>query len=92
MTDEEENKLDDTINRFIKADAGQAKTEDADPSGRVTPDAEDIRKYLDALPEDERGRLQLKARQDVLSEVQHHDVGLGDQRARGGQALGRLQV
>ena len=40
LTDEEENKLDDTINRFIKADAGQAKTEDAKQAGATsTPSA-----------------------------------------------------
>ena len=34
LTAEEEDKLDDVINRFIKADAGQAKTEDAKQARR----------------------------------------------------------
>ncbi len=34
LTDEEESKLDDIINRFIKTDAGQSKTEDAQQARR----------------------------------------------------------
>jgi hypothetical protein len=38
-----------------------SKTEDADPAARGAISAEDLKKYFDALPEEERGRLQLRA-------------------------------
>jgi hypothetical protein len=38
-----------------------SKTEDADPTGRAPPTAEDIRKYFDSLPETERGQAELRA-------------------------------
>jgi hypothetical protein len=38
-----------------------AKAEDADPAGQPAVGAEALKKYFDALPEEERGRLQLRA-------------------------------
>ncbi len=38
-----------------------AKSEDANPAGQGAISAEELRKYFDALPEEERGRLQLRA-------------------------------
>jgi len=48
-----------------KAIAGLAravsKAEDVNPGGGHTLSAEELKKYLDSLPEDERGQLQLRA-------------------------------
>jgi hypothetical protein len=38
-----------------------SKADDANPAGQSGVSAEDLRKYLDALPDEERGRLQLRA-------------------------------
>lgn len=38
-----------------------AKSEDANPAGQGAMSAEELRKYFDALPEEERGRIQLRA-------------------------------